>query len=154
MPKPLLDTYRSFTRLPLGAFAFDTTLAFTAPFNASVSPAVKVLEPGRAVLEMTDRPWRRNHVGSVHAMALGTLAEITANLALLASLPEGAQMIPTSFHIDFTKKARGKVVAACSFDRELLGGRPESLQLEVELVDAHGDVVARTAQTCRLRWAT
>lgn len=153
MPKALLDTYQRFKTLPLGSLAFDAGLSFTAPFNASVAPAVKVLEPGGAVLEMQDRPWRRNHLGSLHAMALGTLAEITANLALLASLPDGARMIPTSFHIDFAKKARRKVVAACAFDRELLAGHPESLQLHVELVDSKGDVVARTAQTCRLRWA-
>ncbi len=153
MAEPLLDTYRRFLKVPLGALAFDAGLAFTAPFNASVAPTVKVLEPGRAVVEMKDRPWRRNHVGSLHAMALGTLAEITANVALLASLPPGAQMIPTSFHIDFTKKARGTVVAVCAFDRELLAARPEVISLRVELTDAASEVVARTTQSCRLRWA-
>jgi acyl-coenzyme A thioesterase PaaI-like protein len=127
-------------------------VALAAPFNASVAPCVRELGPGRAVVEMKDRPWRRNHLGSLHAMALGTLAEITANLALLASLPEGAGMIPTSFHIEFAKKARGAVVAVSAFDCSVLEARPTELEVPVEIADAGGTIVACTRQTCRIRW--
>jgi acyl-coenzyme A thioesterase PaaI-like protein len=152
MAEPILDTFRRFHAVPGGPLAFDAGVALAAPFNSAVAPRVKELAPGSAVVEMKDRPWRRNHLGSLHAMALGTLAEITANLTLLASLPKGAQMIPTNFQIEFVRKARGTVTARCAFDVNALTGRPTELVLSVELTDASGAVVARTRQTCRLKW--
>ncbi len=153
MTKPILDTFRRFHGFPGGALAFDAGVALAAPFNGAVAPRVVELAPGLAVVAMKDRPWRRNHLGSLHAMALGTLAEITANLALLATLPKGARMIPTSVQIDFVKKARGTVTARCAFDAHALDAKPSELVLSVDIGDPSGAVVARTRQTCRIQWS-
>jgi acyl-coenzyme A thioesterase PaaI-like protein len=153
MAQTILDTFRRLRRVPGGSLAFDAAVAVAAPFNGAVAPDVKELAPGLAVVAMKDRPWRRNHVGSLHAMALGTLAEITANLALLATLPKGARMIPTSVQIDFVKKARGTITARCAFDAASLDARPSEIVLLVEISDAGGTVVARTRQVCRIGWS-
>lgn len=154
MTRPVLETFRRLRAFPGGAFAFDMGLAMAAPFNIAVAPQVSELRRGRAVVVMRDRSWRRNHLGSIHAMALGTLAEITANLALLASLPPGARMIPTSFDIEFSKKARGTITAVTAFDESTLDARPSEIVLTTQLADAHDVVVARAQQTCRLKWAS
>jgi acyl-coenzyme A thioesterase PaaI-like protein len=152
MPSSLVATYDRLRGFPGGSRLFDASLALVAPFNLWVAPRVRELAAGRAVLEMADRPWRRNHLRSLHAMALSTLAEITANVAVIASLPPGVDMIPTRFSIMFLAKARGRITAHCQVDLEAIAASPVEIDVKTELRDGDGRVVGKTVQTCRLRW--
>src|SRR5690349_16517106 len=113
LENPLVRRFEKFRRWPAGSYLVDAAVAAFAPFNAAAFVHVESLAPGAARTSMRDRFFRRNHLGSIHAMALATLGEITANMAILSALPEGASMIVTSYAIEFVKKARGTVHAAC-----------------------------------------
>jgi len=89
----------------------------------------------------------RNHLRSVHAMALANLAEMATGLALMNSLPDNARGILTVFHMDYLKKARGSLLAECHC-RIPDDNREQEYELSDEITDREGDVVAR----CRARW--
>ena len=89
----------------------------------------------------------RNHLHSVHAMALSNLGELVTGLALMNSLPVNTRGILTGFSIDYLKKARGRLTAECrcSVPADNTG---QTVTLAGEITDRAGDVVA----TVQARW--
>ncbi|SBV36550.1 conserved hypothetical protein [uncultured Stenotrophomonas sp.] len=111
MTTPLLSLYRRITRWPGGHWLFARAICFKAPYFASISPRITVLEPGRCEGTLADRRKVRNHIGTVHAIALCNLAELTAGLMVDASLPAGMRWIPKGMEVQYLAKARGRLHA-------------------------------------------
>jgi acyl-coenzyme A thioesterase PaaI-like protein len=143
----LLDLWRRLSPLPGGPWLFSKLFGFAVPYSGSIGPRIRVLQPGHAVVEMLDRRSNRNHLGSVHAIALTNLAEITSGLALMTGLAPTVRGIVTSLSMTYHKKARGPIravahvaVPAVSEDRDF--------DVIAECFDRAGTLVA----TGRVRW--
>jgi uncharacterized protein (TIGR00369 family) len=121
-----------------------------APYTGTLGARVEVLEPGFCRVTLRDRRQVRNHLNSIHAIALANLAEAASGLAVVAALPSGVQGIVTGFSITYLKKARGRLVAECRVDLGSVTAEREH-RAEVTISDAVGDVVARATATWRLR---
>ena len=135
------------SRLPGGSFLFDRIVGSKIPYTGSIDARVEELERGYARVTMRDRRRLRNHLGSLHAIALANLAEYTGNLALAYSLPDDARFIVKSLKVDYLKKARGKISAACRSPEVRSNARRE-YELLVILKDQNGVEVAHaTLQT-------
>lgn len=143
----LLATWKRLAPLPGGKRLFSLMVGRMAPYSGSISPRVEALEPGGARVRMVDRRKVRNHLRSVHAIALMNLAEMTTGLAMLAGMPSDARAILTGLAIDYTKKARGTITAEARVEVPASNERREHT-LEAVLFDQDGDEVARA----RARW--
>ena len=136
--------------LPGGKALFNFLFGRLVPYTGALGARVEVLEPGLCRVSLRDRRGVRNHLDSIHAMALATLAEAASGLAVVGALPHGVQGIVTDFEITYTKKARGRLVAECRVDvGDVTVERAQPA--EVTITDAGGDVVARATATWRLR---
>ncbi len=111
MTPPLLSLYRRMTRWPGGHWLFTRAVCVKAPYFASISPRITALEPGRCEGTLPDRRKVRNHIGTVHAIALCNLAELTAGLMVDASLPAGMRWIPKGMQVHYLAKAHGRLHA-------------------------------------------
>ncbi len=106
---PVLRTqWRRLAALPGGKRLFSLVLGRYVPYTGSIGAVIQRLEPGLCVASLPDRRCVRNHLGSIHAMALANLGEMVTGLALMNSLPDSARGILTGFAVDYLKKARGR----------------------------------------------
>lgn len=144
MPEPtqLLDLWRRLKPWPGGRRLFSFLLGRKARYTGSIAPRVLELGPGHARVAMRDRAAVRNHLRSIHAIALMNLAEVASGLATIAALPPGARGILAGLTIEYLKKARGPLVASCDTVVDYTGERRE-LAVEALVHDAAGDLVAR-----------
>jgi acyl-coenzyme A thioesterase PaaI-like protein len=144
----VLRQWGSFSRLPFGRRLFNLLVGITVPYAGSIAPEVAELTPGQARVRMADRRRVRNHLRSLHAVALTNLAELTGNLALMSRQPaRGTRWIVTGFDSEYVKKARGTITAECTLP-PLDWSQAQDLAGRVELRDAAGDLV----MIARPRW--
>lgn len=147
----LLTSWQRLRGLPGGRRLFSRLVGRQAPYSGSIGAIVRELEPGHAVLTLSDRRSVRNHLDSVHAIALANLGELASGLALLTDLPAGSQGIVTGIDVEFAKKARGLLTATGSASApsllELAAGEVERIAT-ADIADSGGDRVAGV----RVRW--
>ena len=147
----LASAWSTLSRLPGGRAIFGILIRVMVPYSGSIRPRVERLEPGRATVLIRDRRRLRNHLRSVHAVALANLGELASGLAMTLALPEGVRGIPTRIEIEYVKKARGLIRAEGRADPPAsIPGETEA-EATADLFDAEGDVVARVVVRWHLR---
>jgi len=147
--KTLRTIWDRLAPLPGGKRVFDALLGVLAPYTGSVSPHFEEIRPGYARVAMTDLRPIRNHVGSVHAIALANLGEMSTGLGLMFGLPDDARAIITQLQIDYLKKARGRLVAEGSCEVPATNERRD-VEAVSTIRDERGNVVATVRTTWRV----
>lgn len=135
--------------LPAGDWIFSRILGYIVPYTASIGATVVHFEPGHVRVRMKDRRRVRNHLRSIHAVALANLGELSTGLALVGALGPEARGILTGLEIRFLKKARGRLEAEAACDIPVV---TETMDRTVDATirDAEGDTVAIVAAVWRL----
>jgi len=131
---------------PGGKWLFSWAIGWKAPYSGTIGALVDELEPGYAKVLLKDRRKVRNHLRSVHAIALINLGEVTTGLATISGMPADARGIVSGLSIEYHKKARGLLTAECRTEIPQTSER-KIYEVEGKIFDAEGDCVATvTAQ--------
>jgi uncharacterized protein (TIGR00369 family) len=141
------ETWERTRGLPGGDHLFSVLLGRMVPYTGTIHPRVEELRDGYARVSMKDRRRLRNHLHSLHAVAVMNLAEVTSGLALNYGLSADARAILTGLSIEYLKKARGTLTAEATVPMPETSERREYV-FETVVRDREGDVVARA----RARW--
>jgi uncharacterized protein (TIGR00369 family) len=141
--KNLIRTqWEALSKVPAGKAIFSKLVGMAAAYTGTIGARVEELREGFARVTMADRPAVRNHLKSVHAVALVNLAELTGNVALAYSMPSDARFIVAGLSIEYIKKARGKITATSDCPVPSTNARAE-FSVPVVMKDASGEVVAK-----------
>lgn len=145
--------WRRLSRVPFGKTMFSILIGRMAPYTGTMGARIEDLGPGYSRWTLRDRRKVRNHLNSVHAVALVNLAEVTSGTAMLTALPPGTRGIVTGIEMTYFKKARGPLTAECRCQVPAVNGET-SYQVTADVRDAVGDVVAKGTVTWLLRKAS
>ncbi len=146
----LLTLWQRLSRFPGGQTVFSLLLGRMVPYTGALGARVRALAPGQVRVELPERRGVRNHLGSIHAVALVNLAELAGGLAVLTALPPGVRGIVVRLSMEYAKKARGTMTALASVAMGEVDKEREE-QVTVQVLDHTGEVVARGTFLWRLR---
>jgi acyl-coenzyme A thioesterase PaaI-like protein len=128
--------------LPLGDRVFSKLVGLIAPYTGSIGARVIELREDYAKVVLRDRWAVRNHLTSVHAVALANLAELTGNIAVAYTIPDDARFIVAGMQLEYLAKARGTITAICDQPLPRTAERQE-VPVTVEMFDPEGTLTTR-----------
>ena len=133
--------------LPGGRLVFSLVLGWLAPYTGTLGARVEEIRPGYACVSLRDRRRLRNHLRSLHAIALINFGELATGLAVLSTLPGNMRGIVLDIRADYVKKARGRLTATAEFELPQPMEDDTACEVAVDLVDQQGDTVTRVTAT-------
>ena len=149
MPSPALRAWMRLQRNALGRWLFSRVVARRAPYLRTIKP--RFLELGPRVCRVSFRKRRavENHIGTVHALAIGNLCELAAGMCTEVTIPAGMRWIPRSMTIEYLAKAETDVTATARLDKDEWSGA-EDVGVPVTVTDTAGNVT-ELSRKLRLR---
>ncbi|MDQ6715802.1 MAG: DUF4442 domain-containing protein [Actinomycetota bacterium] len=137
-----LALYRRLTAYPLGGRVFSIAFAHQAPYFASVRPQFTQLGPNHVELTIRNRRRVRNHIGTVHAIALCNGLEAAMGALAEASIPSDRRWIPKGMDVAYTAKASTDMTCIAETDPQQWAGADPDVPVRVRAVRTDGVVAA------------
>ncbi|MEJ2604877.1 MAG: hotdog fold domain-containing protein [Gammaproteobacteria bacterium] len=135
-----LRLWRRLSALPLGSWLYSRAICLRAPYFGSISPKVLDVTPERVVARVRKRRKVKNHIGTVHALAIGNLCELCAGVLMEASIPADRRWIPRGMTIRYLAKADSDVTATATLP-ETDWPHGEAVPVDVSVLDESGQQV-------------
>ena len=107
----LYDLYKA-----VGKEAFSREVMKFAPYFATIDLRFLELRPNLAEVFVENRPEVRNHIGTVHAIAMCNAAEAAAAIMCDVSIPETSRWIPIGINARYLAKATTDITAVATGD--------------------------------------
>jgi len=142
-------------RLPAFLRPFAMTRVFTSQVRFAGTGKVQILElaEGRSLLQMKNVGKVQNHIGTIHASAMGLLAESATGVALGMTIPDSKVPVLKSQHVDYVKRARGTLRAEATLPPDLrarvLAEDKGDFAVPVRVTDETGEEPIK----CQFVWA-
>lgn len=146
----LLRLWKRSSSFPGGSWVFSRLVGSMVPYTGALRSKVDALRPGYARVVLRDRRGVRNHLRSIHAVALANLGEFAGGLAMLTGLDPGVRAIVRHLNVEYTKKARGQLVAVCEANVPSVNAETTHT-VHTTISDQDGDIVARVSVMWNLR---
>lgn len=109
MEQKIFKAWQLLKGTSFGRWLFSISLYFFVPYSATIGARILEIEKGSSTVLLKDRRKIRNHLNSIHAVALANVAELASGLAMVSALSANTRGIVKNINIDYFKKARGQL---------------------------------------------
>lgn len=137
----ILANWKKLKDKPFGKQLFSRAVGKMAAYTGTIKALVTDLEPGHCQVFLKERRLNKNHLKSIHAVALINLGEVTSGLAVLSGMTSQIRGILTKMEMEYIKKAKGDLTAQCVCE---IPDVKDSIDYTVKttIKDLSGEVVA------------
>jgi acyl-coenzyme A thioesterase PaaI-like protein len=139
---PTLRAWMRLQRSSFGRWLFARTVSKRAPYFATIKPRFMDLQPKLCRVSMRKRRSVENHIGTVHALAMGNLCELAAGMCTEVTIPVEMRWIPRGMTIEYLAKAETDVIATARLDKTEWAGA-ENVAVPITVTDLNGKEVVR-----------
>jgi acyl-coenzyme A thioesterase PaaI-like protein len=146
---PTLEAWHRRNASRLGRWLFARMVCRRAPYFATIRPRFSELRPGLCKVGMRRRRSIENHLGAIHALALGNLCELAAGMVTEVTTPPGTRWIPRGMTIEYLRKAESEVSATARLDKSEWAA-PGNVAVPVSVADKNGNEVVRAVITMQV----
>lgn len=137
----ILATWKKLKDKPFGKKLFSRGVGKMAAYTGTIKALVTDLEPGHCQTFLKERRLNKNHLKSIHAVALINLGEMTSGLAVLSGMSSQVRGILTKMEMEYIKKSKGDLTAECICEIPEVA---DSIDYTVKttIKDSSGEIVA------------
>lgn len=146
----VLGLFRKLASVPGGKTAFSKAVCLKAPYFGSIDPVIDELRPGYCRVHVKDRRAIRNHLGTVHAIAMCNMAELAGGMLTDVTIPVSHRWIPKGMTVEYRAKARGDLHAIATLDPLPAFDDGLDLPVTVNILDRAGTTVMCAVITMRV----
>lgn len=139
---PTLRAWMRAHKSAFGRWLFARTVSRRAPYFGTIRPKFLDLQPKLCRVWMKKRRAVENHIGTVHALAMGNLCELAAGMCTEVTIPTGMRWIPRGMTIEYLAKAETDVTATARLEKTEWA-QAENVAVPVSVHDANGREVVR-----------
>jgi acyl-coenzyme A thioesterase PaaI-like protein len=143
--------WKKFQKIPGGKNIFSYLISYIIPYTGSISPVVLLIETGRASVLLKDKKFLRNHLNSIHAIALANLGEFSTGLCINYQLPKNAKSILTKIEVEYIKKARGELTSDAIFSLPVDLKNNTTYKVTALITNSEKELVAKVDAQWRIR---
>lgn len=143
------------SRLPasLRPWALSKVMGRVIPFAGTAGTRVEKLTPQECIIIMRNRKKVQNHIGSVHAAAMGLLAESATGFMTGMSVPDDRIIVIRNMELEYLRRASGDMKAVARFTDEQLAFVRETEKGDIEVPVTITDESGAETVRARMVWA-
>jgi len=137
----ILATWKKLKDKPFGKKLFSRGVGKLAAYTGTIKALITEVKPGHCQSFLKERSRNKNHLKSIHAVALINLGEMTSGLAVLSGMTNDIRGILTKMEMEYIIKAKGDLTAECLCEIPVV---KDSLEYSVKttIKNLSGEVVA------------
>ena len=125
----------------VGTRVFSFAFGQRAPYFGSIHPRFTEIRPNHAELVIPKRRSVKNHIGTVHAIALCNGLEAAMGALAEATIPSDKRWIPKGMEVSYTAKATSDITCVAETDPAQWTSDEPDLPVRVKGVRDDGTVV-------------
>lgn len=124
-----------------GKRIFSLAYSLKAPYFGSIAPRVVDMRPNHGEVVVPNRRRNRNHIGTVHAIAVCNGLEMAMGALAEATVPDDKRWLPKGMEVAYLAKSTGDVTCVAETDQDQWDGDDRDLPVRVRATLDDGTVV-------------
>ncbi len=126
--------WKKLEKYPMGKWLFTKIVCFKAPYFGSIKPLIIEFNDHGCKIQMKNRRSLHNHLGTMHAIAMCNLCELTLGMTMESTVPEGMRWIPKGMTVQYLRKGETDLIASCRIENPA-GIKAGDIQVPVSVRD-------------------
>ena len=153
----LTTAVNTFQKLPesIRTFALSKAMGRVIKYAGTSGLRFEKLTPNECIIVIPNRKKVQNHIGSVHAAAMGLLAETATGFMTGLTVPDNRIIVIKSMNLEYLKQATGDMKAVATFSDEQVDyiKQNDKGDINVPVVITDGKGVETVKATMVWAWA-